>query len=448
MYRKELFQKAVGVTVACMLTIGLNATVSSTPKHNISDSANNAKAVVVSVIEDDMNMEEVTLLPSESIVPNETANVADVTNGVTLTNPLTEQGGSGETPAGQTADSANGAVGTVPAAGANAEAAGTAPAAEVNANAASAAPESNTAVQGTEQKESKKFQNTGISIAKDYVNIRKSPNTDSKIKGKLYRGAAAKIIKTKGKWVKIKSGNVTGYIRKDYLAIGRKAAKVADKFGKTYAVVKKGTDTLNVREKKSTEADILKQIGDGDSYVVKSEGSEWVKIKLSGSETGYVSKDYVSTKFRFKKAVSIKEEQAAERNGSSSGSTTAGGSSYSSRGASVASYALQFVGNPYVWGGSSLTNGADCSGFTMSVYAHFGYGLPHSSGSQSGCGRAVSLSALQPGDLVFYRHGGSIGHVAMYIGGGRVVHAQCKKTGITTSSVNYRTPACARRIIG
>lgn len=245
--------------------------------------------------------------------------------------------------------------------------------------------------------------------------------------------------------MKISSGSVTGYIRKDYLAIGARAEKVADKFGKTYAIVKKGTDTLNVRKEKSTEAGIVTQIGDGDSYVVKSEGSEWVKIKLSGSETGYVSKDFVSTKFRFNKAVSLKEEQAAQR---SSGSRSASSSSYSSRGAGVASYALQFIGNPYVWGGSSLTNGADCSGFTMSVYAHFGYGLPHSSASQSGCGRAVSLSELQPGDLVFYRHGGSIGHVALYIGGGRVVHAQSKRTGITTSSVNYRTPACARRIIG
>lgn len=430
MYRKELFQKAVGVTVACMLTIGLNATVSNTPKQNISNSASNAQAVVVSVIEDDMNLEEVTLLPSENILPNEAANVADGINIVTVTNPSTEQNAAAETTensqVAQTADDVNGITGETPVAETNAD----------------------VTAQEAEQKEAKKYENTGISIAKDYVNIRKAPNTNSKIKGKLYRGSAAKILKTKGKWVKIKSGSVSGYIRKDYLAIGAKAAKVADKFGKTYAVVKKGTDTLNVRKKKSTDAGIIKQIGDGDSYVVKSEGSEWVKIKLSGSEIGYVSKDYVSTKFRFNKAVSIKEEQAAERTGSASGSTTAGGSSYSSRGVSVASYALQFIGNPYVWGGSSLTNGADCSGFTMSVYAHFGYGLPHSSGSQSGCGRAVSLSELQPGDLVFYRHGGSIGHVAMYIGGGRVVHAQCKRTGITTSSVNYRTPACARRIIG
>lgn len=409
MYRKEFIKKAVGMTVACLLTIGLSSTMSDTPKHKVSDSANSAKAVVVSVIEDDMNLEEVTLLPAENIKPNEAAIAVDGTAGISASQEKATESGA-------------------------------------NVVAENAAPETTVETQtGQEKKISRKFRNTAISIAKDYVNIRKAPNTNSKIKGKLYRGSAARIIKTKGKWVKISSGSVTGYIRKDYLAIGARAEKVADKFGKTYAIVKKGTDTLNVRKEKSTEAGIVTQIGDGDSYVVKSEGSEWVKIKLSGSETGYVSKDFVSTKFRFNKAVSLKEEQAAQR---SSGSRSASSSSYSSRGAGVASYALQFIGNPYVWGGSSLTNGADCSGFTMSVYAHFGYGLPHSSASQSGCGRAVSLSELQPGDLVFYRHGGSIGHVALYIGGGRVVHAQSKRTGITTSSVNYRTPACARRIIG
>lgn len=406
MYRKEFIKKAVGVTVACLLTIGLSSTMSDVPKHTVSNSASSAQAVVVSVIEDDMNMEEVTLLPAENIVPNEAAITMDGAVGVSAS-----QGEVTENTANIVSQN------TMP----------------------EAAAEKKTE---QEKKGSRRFRNTAISIAKDYVNIRKAPNTNSKIKGKLYRGSAAKIIKTKGKWVKISSGSVTGYIRKDYLAIGAKAEKLADKFGKTVAVVKKGTDTLNVRKKKSTEAGIVTQIGDGDSYVVKNEGSEWVKIKLSGSETGYVSKDYVSTKFRFNKAVSIQEEQSSSQSGSASGN------SYSSRGAGVAGYALQFIGNPYVWGGSSLTNGADCSGFTMSVYAHFGYGLPHSSASQSGCGRAVSLSELQPGDLVFYRHGGSIGHVALYIGGGRVVHAQCKRTGITTSSVNYRTPACARRIIG
>ena len=111
-------------------------------------------------------------------------------------------------------------------------------------------------------------------------------------------------------------------------------------------------------------------------------------------------------------------------------------------GSDVISYATQFIGNPYVWGGTSLTNGADCSGFTMSVYAHFGYSLPHSSAAQAGCGRGVSYSEAQPGDLICYS-----GHVALYMGGGRIVGAQSSRTGITTQNATYRTIIAVRRII-
>ena len=103
-------------------------------------------------------------------------------------------------------------------------------------------------------------------------------------------------------------------------------------------------------------------------------------------------------------------------------------------GGDVVSYATQFVGNPYVWGGTSLTNGADCSGFVMSVFAHFGISLPHSSAALQGCGKAVSYANAQPGDLICYS-----GHVGIYMGGGRIVHAQSTAVGITTSSATYRT---------
>lgn len=116
-----------------------------------------------------------------------------------------------------------------------------------------------------------------------------------------------------------------------------------------------------------------------------------------------------------------------------------------SLGQQIASYATQFVGNPYVWGGSSLTNGADCSGFTMAVFAHFGIGLPHNAAAQSGCGRSVSMSELQPGDLLFYNGGGGIGHVSIYIGGGQVCHASNSRVGIIISSIGYRTPCAAVR---
>ena len=119
----------------------------------------------------------------------------------------------------------------------------------------------------------------------------------------------------------------------------------------------------------------------------------------------------------------------------------------SGAGAQVAAFATQFVGNPYVYGGASLTGGADCSGFTMAVYSNFGVGLPHNAAAQSGCGTPVSLSDLQPGDLLFYDNGGGIGHVALYIGGGQVVHASNPESGIKISSYNYRSPVAATRLV-
>lgn len=132
---------------------------------------------------------------------------------------------------------------------------------------------------------------------------------------------------------------------------------------------------------------------------------------------------------------------------SGSGSSSSGGGSvaYNPTGAAVASYACQFVGNPYVWGGTSLTNGADCSGFTQSVMANFGISIPRTAAAQSGSGTPVDLSEIQPGDLLFYSGDGGIGHVTIYMGNGQVVHASNPSTGITISSYGYRTPVSARR---
>lgn len=129
--------------------------------------------------------------------------------------------------------------------------------------------------------------------------------------------------------------------------------------------------------------------------------------------------------------------QLTNSSGGSSSGTSASGSGL---GLEIAQYALQFVGNPYVFGGTSLTNGADCSGFTMSVHKHFGINIPRSSAAQAGGGQSVSLGALQAGDIIYYG-----GHVAIYIGGGKVVHASTARTGIKISSYTYRTPLCARR---
>lgn len=370
----------------------------------------------------------------------------------------------------------------------------------------------------------KQFQTTALSIAGDYVNIRKTPSTEGKILGKLYEGSAAKILKEKDGWTQIESGSVTGYIKSEYLATGAKAEKLASKYGTYYAKVKPGTITLNVRKKPNTTCTILTQIPEDESFEVVSIGTNWVKISIDGDK-GWVAKEFVNLHAKFKKAISIEEERAEERrkaeaaaaeqerlnalaaeqarqqaqsssssssssgnsgssssrSNSSSSSRSSSSSSSSSRssssrrsgsssqksssssqssssgrsvtasggsGSAVAAYAQKFVGNPYRYGGSSLTGGTDCSGFTMSVYLQFGYSLPHSSAAQANCGTKVSLSSVQPGDLIFYKNGGSIGHVAMYIGGGQVVHASNPTDGIKISNMNYRTPVCARRIIG
>lgn len=357
------------------------------------------------------------------------------------------------------------------------------------------------------------YDNIGISIAADYVNVRKHPNTDSKIVGKLYRGSAARIVKTVGDWVKIRSGQVEGYIKSDYLAIGFSAEKLVDKFGTKIATI--NTETLKVREAKNTDCAVLTLVSGEESFEVLREDKEWAKIMVDGDTKGFVSKEYVDISVKFKKAVSIEEEREEARkkaaaaaaaaradaaqqqaqsssNGSSSSnnssshkssdnkssghkssSNKSGGSSNKSNssgnkssgsggnsggdsgsvvgsgdGSSIASYALQFVGNPYVYGGSSLTHGTDCSGFSQAVFRKFGISLPRTSGEQSRVGKKISVSSAQAGDLIFYARNGHVNHVAICIGGGRVVHASNPTTGITTSNIGYRTPYCARRIVG
>lgn len=344
------------------------------------------------------------------------------------------------------------------------------------------------------------YADVGISVADNYVNIRKKPNTESEILGKLYKGSAAKILKTKDEWVKIESGSVTGYINAEFLAIGFDAEELVDKYGTKWAEIT--TTTLKVREKPSTEAITLTMVPLGETYQVVKEKDGWYKILMDESDegdestTGWISGDYAEVKVEFEHAISIEEEEAEKKreeearkaeeeqlrrleeqrrqqqaqqsqqsgnsgssssssssssNSSSSGSSQSSGSSGSvigsGDGADIAAYAQKFVGNPYVYGGTSLTNGADCSGFVQSVYKQFGVEIPRTSASQSGSGKSVSLDNLKEGDLIFYSNGSRVNHVAMYIGGGQVVHASSPKTGIKISNYKYRTPYCARRIV-
>ena len=332
------------------------------------------------------------------------------------------------------------------------------------------------------------YDSIAMSQVDNYVNVRSLPSTDGEIVGKIYNNCAATILGTEGDWYKIESGNVTGYIKSEYFVIGEEAKAVAIQCGYVKATVT--TETLNVRDGQGTDNRLLTQLPEGGEFDVIQYGDGWVYLNVDEDIQGWVSMDYVDIDVVFDTAITLEEEQAkleeerrlaeeaaeaerianeareaeqrrkqeaaqqaaASQEETEQTTTTVNETYDTSTSAAlrnaVVAYALQFVGNPYVYGGSSLTNGTDCSGFTMSVYAKFGYSLPHQSGSQSGCGTRVSLDSLLPGDLLFYSNGGSgIGHVALYIGNGQVVHASTPSTGIKISSANYRTPICAVRII-
>lgn len=291
----------------------------------------------------------------------------------------------------------------------------------------------------------KDYKNLGIAdvSSTNYLNVRKKASTDADICGKMTQNAACEVLKKDGDWYKIKSGSVTGYVYAEYIITGEKAQEIAIEQAEKMAVVTTESN-LNVRKKPSTDSSIITKISTEERYEVQSVKDGWVKISLDGltdedgdeeESVGYISADYCDVKYALKAAV---EYTPLEEGGTSA---------YTSTRASLCNYASQFVGNPYVWGGTSLTNGADCSGFVMSVFAKYGVSLPHSSVSQSYCGTTISSSQMQPGDLVFYGSGG-INHVAIYIGNGMIVHAANTRRGIVFNSWNYMTPVKIVNVLG
>lgn len=381
--------------------------------------------------------------------------------------------------------------------------------------------EKETGKKNQEDEKSSKYDNMAVAKVNDYVNIRRKPDEDSKLLGKLYSNSVATVLGKKDGWVKIQSGSVTGYVKKDYIVIGDE--ELIKSVGTPIATV--STTTLKVRSKASGKSDVLTLVPGGEALTVKSMKDYkdgWVKVAVEDKH-GYVSADYIELTREYTYAESKAEEDArialekarieeeqraaqaaldaqnntadtssnttndtqtntnstssvantsnstvssagttantgsttgAANSSSSSGSTnssstntsTSSGSSSStstsSSGQAVVNYASQFVGNPYVWGGSSLTNGTDCSGFVMSVYAHFGVSLPHYTGALCSVGYGVSYEDRQPGDIICYD-----GHVGIYVGNDTIIHASNPATGIKyTSPANYRPVVAVRRI--
>ena len=275
------------------------------------------------------------------------------------------------------------------------------------------------------------YTNLGMSvISSGNLNIRQEASTDSEVIGILTNHNACELLEDAGEWYKVTSGKVTGYVNKQYLVTGDEAEAIAEQEIKTVATV--NTETLNVRAEKSTEAAVLSQVGNSEAFTVNSVADGWVEISVDDS-VGYISQDYVTLAQALPTAKTIEQVKY--------------GDGVSDVRASVVSYALQFVGNRYVWGGTSLEKGVDCSGFTMRILGKYGISLPHSSRAQPSYGKKISASEAKPGDLFFYGSGRSISHVAIYIGNGQIVHASNKRDGIKVSNAYYRNPICVARYL-
>lgn len=268
-------------------------------------------------------------------------------------------------------------------------------------------------------------------VEENNLNIRKEPDESGKLVGKLPKNAACEIISRENGWAYIKSGKVEGYVKEEYLSTGYEAKKKGEELATALAV--STADALNIREEPNTDAEIVTQVAAGEALdIVEIRDDGWIKVYLDDEEV-YVSGDFVEVKSDLATAITMTELLY--------------GQGVSDVRVDLCQYAKQFLGNPYVWGGTSLTNGADCSGFVLSVFSKYGISLPHYSGAQAKQGTSISVSELKPGDLVFYAKGGTINHVAIYIGGGQVIHASSPKTGIKISSYNYRTPYKMVRIL-
>ncbi len=326
-----------------------------------------------------------------------------------------------------------------------------------------------------------------IAQVNNYVNIRSIPSTDGEIVGKLYNNSVGVLLSVEDDWYYMKSGNVEGYVKAEYFEKGEQARRIADEVGDRIATV--NTQTLKVRADASMEASVLGLVPGGEELTVLDEENGFVKVSIEEGD-GWVSMEYVDLRTEYVTAESVEEERARlekeerakeeakkaadaarrklqeeerrkeeERRAkeeAAAGAADAAApaeepalepaapvvSSDASLGAAVANYAVQFKGNPYVYGGTSLTNGADCSGFVMSVYKNFGVSLPHSSSADRSVGYGVgSLAEAQPGDIICYS-----GHVGIYIGNGQIIHASTEKTGIKISNASYRKILAIRRI--
>lgn len=275
------------------------------------------------------------------------------------------------------------------------------------------------------------YTNLGVANVENHLNVREGAGEEYDLVGKLTKDGGCEILEAEGDWYKIQSGKVTGYVKGEYLLTGEAAAARAQEVKTTVATT--NTQTVYLRTEPNTDCTIWTAMPEGEDILVIEDQGEWIKVDLDGDEC-YVYSEYVDLSEQLPKAMTMTEVRYGE--------------GVSDVRVALVNYACQFIGNRYVWGGTSLTNGVDCSGFTMRIYEQYGIYLPHKASAQAGYGTRINTSEARPGDLFFYSNGSGINHVAIYIGNGQVVHASTPKSGIKISNAFYRTPACVTRLLG
>ncbi len=278
-----------------------------------------------------------------------------------------------------------------------------------------------------------KYTNLGmITGVRNYLNMRKGPSTDYEICGVIFKNCAVEILEEKDGWMKIESGGATGYVSAEYVTTGKEAKELALSSMKYMAEIQ--NDSVEALYEPKEGADVITTFFKGERYDINGETKDWVEIEAVTELSGYVKRENVSTGYFLDEAIYFSLDGVSETR------------------QDLIRKAFEYYGGTYVWGGKELTSegNVDCSGYTMCLYKMFGVQLPEFSGAQAEVGETVNEDTIRPGDLIFYvgRYPGVIGHVAIYIGNGKIIHAASESKGICVSSWKYCPPVIMKNVMG
>lgn len=283
------------------------------------------------------------------------------------------------------------------------------------------------------------YPNLGVVVAPNYLHIRTAPSLEGEIVGILFNMSGVDLLEVSGDglWYHIISNGIEGYINAEFVVTGEEARALAYEYA--FAAVTVKAEVLNVRQEPNTDSTILTQIIAGSLYAVSEETNEdWLKIVIGSDIEGYVAREFVTYDYALQDAVAYTPEPEEVV------------PSINPVRLDIVNNAMQYLGGTYVWGGTTLGVGVDCSGFMLRLFEQYGYNLPRTSYWQVGSGVPVSFEEMQPGDLIFYWNNslGRVGHVALYMGNNLIIHAASEQRGIVIDDYRFMTPYCARNIIG